>query len=123
MSQYVDRVKDSPALANLRQAEEVLSELSERDWQHQTTKDLINRLTVVVKHVLGRMTIVDRNLVTESSLNNPKQSAVVLFARLCEQPKRLFRRSGTRYPKWEWMGRSSSGCRLQSTRFSDSHYT
>ena len=69
MSQFNDRVRDSAALSNLKQTEELLNELSERDWQHQTTKDLINRLVAVVKHVLGRITIADRNLVTESSLN------------------------------------------------------
>ena len=79
MSHLNDRVRDSLAFSNLRHAEELLNELSERDWQHQTTKDLFNRLVVVVKHVLGRMTIVDRNLVTESSLSQLDQPTYYLL--------------------------------------------
>ncbi len=79
MSQFNDRVRDSVALSNLRETEELLNELVERDWQHQTTKDLINRLVVVVKHVMGRMTIVDRNLVTESGLGQLDQPSYYLL--------------------------------------------
>lgn len=79
MSQFNDRVRDSAAFSNLKQTEELLDELSERDWQHQTTKDFINRMVVVVKHVLGRMTIADRNLVTESSLNQLEHPSYYLL--------------------------------------------
>ncbi|MYF79310.1 MAG: hypothetical protein F4180_05390 [Chloroflexi bacterium] len=79
MSQFNDRVRDSAALSHLRETGELLNELVERDWQYQTTKDLINRMVVVVKHVLGRMTIVDRNLVTESSLNQLNQPSYELL--------------------------------------------
>ena len=79
MSQFVDRVRDSAVLANLRETEELLNELERRNWQHQTTKDFIDRLVTVVKHVLGRMTIVDRNLVTESSLNQLNQPSYNLL--------------------------------------------
>ncbi len=70
MSQFVDRVKDAPALANLRQAETILNELSERDWQHQTVVDVISRLELVVKNIIGRMTIADRNLIAQETLDD-----------------------------------------------------
>ena len=70
MTKFSDRVRNSEALSNLREADELLKELADRDWQHQTTIDLISRLITVTKHILARMTIADRFLVPESSLNN-----------------------------------------------------
>lgn len=68
MSQFVDRVRDAPALANLRQAKELLNELERRDWQHQSTIDGLKRLSAVVRNLVGRLTTADRNLVTQQTL-------------------------------------------------------
>ena len=63
MTHFVDRVRNSEALSNLKEANELLKELADRDWQHHTTVDVISRLTTVAKHIIRRLTIVDRNLV------------------------------------------------------------
>ena len=63
MSEHTDRILHSGAVSNLRECVELLSTLSEVDWEIEGTQDLIVRLTSTTKSVLGRLTIADRNLV------------------------------------------------------------
>ena len=79
MSEYSDRVRDSVAVSNLRQADDKLRELSGREWEHQIKIDLMDRLRVVITHVLGRLTVPDCSLVTESMLRELGAQSQILL--------------------------------------------
>ncbi len=69
MSEFDDRVRDSEAVSNLRQSVEMLPELMTREWKHYRVIGLVDRLDAVGKNVLSRLTLANRNLVSEQILN------------------------------------------------------
>lgn len=70
MGPFSDTVRQSAALAHLREARDTLRELKAQEWTSLDTRDLIVRLTSVVSAVIGRLTIADRNLVPGRTLND-----------------------------------------------------
>lgn len=69
MTEFNDRVRDSVAVANLKQANATLAQLSARDWEHQTRVDLIDRLSYVGKDTLARLST-NRDLIAQHMLDN-----------------------------------------------------
>ena len=69
MSEYSDRVRGSLVVSNLRQSETKLRGLGSRGWKYQNKIDLIDRLKVVTGHTLGRLTVPDCSLITETTLD------------------------------------------------------
>ena len=74
MTEFNNRVRDSAAVANLRQANDTLAQLSTMNWAHPTRVDLIHRLSIVGKDTLARLSS-NRELITESTLNNLASSS------------------------------------------------
>ena len=74
MTEFNNRVRDSAAVANLRQANDILAQLSTMNWAHPTRVDLIHRLSIVGKDTLARLSS-NRELITESTLNNLASSS------------------------------------------------
>ena len=75
MTEFNDRVRDSVAVANLKQANAVLGQLSDAYWEHQTRVDLIHRLSIVGKDTLARLST-NRDLIAQhmlDSLQGPSQ--------------------------------------------------
>ena len=70
MSVFNDRVRDSDAVSNLRQAASTLHELKSRNWEHQATVDLVIRLNAVGANLLSRLTPATRNLVASQILED-----------------------------------------------------
>ena len=69
MSEFNNRVRDSVAVAKLKQANARLAELSARDWEHQPRVDLIDRLISVGENTLARLST-NRDLIAEATLNS-----------------------------------------------------
>ncbi len=69
MTEFNDRVRDSVAVANLKQANATLAQLSAMDWEHQTRVDLINRLSSVGKDTLARLST-NRDFIAQHMLDN-----------------------------------------------------
>ena len=69
MSEFNDRVRDSAAIARLREANATLAKLSTRDWEHQSRINLVHRLASVAKDTLARLSA-NRELIAEETLNN-----------------------------------------------------
>ena len=75
MTEFNDRVRDSIAVANLKQANAALDQLSAIDWEHQTRINLIHRLSSVGKDTLARLST-NRDLIAQNvldSLQSPSQ--------------------------------------------------
>ena len=88
MSELNNRVRNSAVVANLKQANAKLDELSAIDWEHQTRVDLIHRLISVGKNTLDRLNA-DRDLITEETLNNlesPSQEFIDAIDVLIDSP-------------------------------------
>ena len=69
MSDFIDRVRDSATVSNLRKIVALLSELSLVDWDNEEMRDVITRLSAICENALGRLTIADRNLVRIPTLH------------------------------------------------------
>ena len=68
MSEYYDRVQNSTAVTELSNLQTRLSDLAEKEWNHQDVVDLIARLQTVNYTVLNRLTLSDCHLITLSTL-------------------------------------------------------
>ena len=89
MSEFDDRVRDSEVLSNLRQAVEILAQLQSNKWAHQRVIHLIDRLQVVARNVLDRLTLANRWLVTEqmlSDLQEPSQQIISSIHDIANMP-------------------------------------
>ena len=89
MSEFDDRVRDSEVLSNLRQAVEILAQLQSNKWEHQRVIHLIDRLQVVGRNVLDRLTLANRWLVTEqmlSDLQEPSQQIISSIHDIANMP-------------------------------------
>ena len=89
MSEFDDRVRDSEVLSNLRQAVEILAQLQSNKWEHQRVIHLIDRLQVVARNVLDRLTLANRWLVTEqmlSDLQEPSQQIISSIHDIANMP-------------------------------------
>ena len=63
MSEHTDKVRNSAAVANLRECVELLRSLPIEGWDDEEARQLITRLTAAANDILGRLTIGDRNLI------------------------------------------------------------
>ena len=70
MSEFDERVRSSTAAQNMKDAVDMLRDLKSQEWEHQRTTDLIDRLHTVGVHVLHRLSVADRVLVTQRTLND-----------------------------------------------------
>ena len=79
MGAFADTVRDSLALANLREARDTLRDLEAQEWSSGDTRDLVARLTTVVSSVIGRLTVADRNLVSEITLGELEEYTTAIL--------------------------------------------
>ena len=70
MSEHTDRIRDSGAVSNLRECDDLLRSLLQVNWKFEEDHELIDRLTAVTGNVLARLTIADRNLVPISAVDD-----------------------------------------------------
>ena len=69
MSEFDERVRNSTAVQNLKDAVDILRDLKSQEWENRRTTDLVDRLHTVGVHVLHRLSVADRPLVTQRTLN------------------------------------------------------
>ena len=78
MSEFNDRVRDSLAVANLKQANALLDNLLGEEWEQQTQRDLISRLISVGKNTLGRLNA-NRDLIAQETIDNLTSASQEFF--------------------------------------------
>ena len=89
MSEFNDRVRDSSAVANLKEANARLGDLLLEEWVLQAQEDRINRLVLVGKNILTRLRA-DRNLIalqTIGDLDSNSQEFLSAVEQIASSPE------------------------------------